>query len=225
MIGLVAATIYRKLRRHADFAADAQASTAPLKESKRIVYVLAALFSLDAFGGGFIVQSMLALWMFEKFQLSVVMPCGDLSGPGCSPHCIYCGGASPRDSHFGIMEPDAPAFQRVKLEVDSADAGSVLGHRAAARSQRAVADGCADAKLVRHGGGVAVRACGGCQHHVRSAQPGVVDQPADCRLPAPDWHSIAALIGGIVKIVYDLTLSRAALRGPPAPEESNPPKG
>ena len=68
-IGLVAATIYRKLP--ADFAADAQASTAPLRESKRIVYVLAALFSLDAFGGGFIVQSMLALWMFEKFQLSV----------------------------------------------------------------------------------------------------------------------------------------------------------
>jgi MFS family permease len=68
-IGLVAATIYRKLP--ADFATDAQASTAPLRESKRIVYVLAALFSLDAFGGGFIVQSMLALWMFEKFQLSV----------------------------------------------------------------------------------------------------------------------------------------------------------
>ncbi|HWZ70650.1 MAG TPA: MFS transporter [Casimicrobiaceae bacterium] len=69
VIGLVAATIYRKLP--ADFAVDTQASTAPLKESKRIVYILAALFSLDAFGGGFIVQSMLALWMFEKFQLSV----------------------------------------------------------------------------------------------------------------------------------------------------------
>jgi MFS family permease len=69
VIGLVAAMIYRKLP--TDFAADTQASTAPLKESKRIVYVLAALFSLDAFGGGFIVQSMLALWLFEKFQLSV----------------------------------------------------------------------------------------------------------------------------------------------------------
>ena len=38
---------------------------------RRIVYTLAALFSLDAFGGGFIVQSMLALWLFEKFQLSI----------------------------------------------------------------------------------------------------------------------------------------------------------
>jgi predicted MFS family arabinose efflux permease len=69
VIGLAAASIYRKLP--TDFAADMQTSTAPLKESKRIVYVLAALFSLDAFGGGFIVQSMLALWLFEKFQLSV----------------------------------------------------------------------------------------------------------------------------------------------------------
>jgi MFS family permease len=69
VIGLVAATIYRKLP--ADFAASTQTSTAPLKESKRIVYVLAALFSLDAFGGGFIVQSMLALWLFERFQLSI----------------------------------------------------------------------------------------------------------------------------------------------------------
>jgi hypothetical protein len=30
-----------------------------LRQSKRIVYTLAALFSLDAFAGGFIVQSLL----------------------------------------------------------------------------------------------------------------------------------------------------------------------
>jgi MFS family permease len=68
-IGLVSAMIYRKLP--AAFAADTQAPTAPLEKSKRVVYALAALFSLDAFGGGFIVQSMLALWLFERFQLSI----------------------------------------------------------------------------------------------------------------------------------------------------------
>jgi len=31
------------------------------------------LFSLDAFGGGFIVQSMLALWLFQKFDLSIAV--------------------------------------------------------------------------------------------------------------------------------------------------------
>jgi predicted MFS family arabinose efflux permease len=29
------------------------------------------LFSLDAFAGGFVVQSLLALWLFERFELSV----------------------------------------------------------------------------------------------------------------------------------------------------------
>ena len=36
-----------------------------------MVYKLAALFSLDAFAGGFVVQSLLALWLFERFDLSL----------------------------------------------------------------------------------------------------------------------------------------------------------
>ncbi len=35
------------------------------------VYTLAALFSLDAFGGGFVVQSMVALWLYQRFELSL----------------------------------------------------------------------------------------------------------------------------------------------------------
>src|SRR5204862_8292387 len=44
---------------------------APLRESKKRVYTLAALFSLDAFGGGFVVQSMVALWLYQRFGLSL----------------------------------------------------------------------------------------------------------------------------------------------------------
>jgi MFS family permease len=44
---------------------------AALGPSRRIVYKLAALFSLDAFAGGFVVQSLLALWLFERFDLSL----------------------------------------------------------------------------------------------------------------------------------------------------------
>jgi MFS family permease len=44
---------------------------APLRESRRIVVQLAALFSLDSFGGGFVVQSLLVLWLFQRFHLSV----------------------------------------------------------------------------------------------------------------------------------------------------------
>ena len=42
-----------------------------LGPSRNIVIRLAALFSLDAFAGGFVVQSLLALWLFEKFNLSL----------------------------------------------------------------------------------------------------------------------------------------------------------
>ena len=48
-----------------------QSPQAALGPSRHIVYKLAALFSLDAFAGGFVVQSLLALWLFERFDLSL----------------------------------------------------------------------------------------------------------------------------------------------------------
>jgi len=46
-------------------------TTPALGQSRGIVYRLAALFSIDAFAGGFVVQSLLALWLFERFDLSL----------------------------------------------------------------------------------------------------------------------------------------------------------
>ena len=43
---------------------------APLARSRPIVLRLTALFSLDAFGGGFVVQSLLVLWLARRFGLS-----------------------------------------------------------------------------------------------------------------------------------------------------------
>jgi MFS family permease len=67
LVGLVSAAIYRRLPATLH---EERRRAAPLGPSRRIVFTLAGLFSLDAFGGGFIVQSMLALWLFERFQLS-----------------------------------------------------------------------------------------------------------------------------------------------------------
>jgi MFS family permease len=44
---------------------------APLGPSRRRVYGLAALFSVDAFGGGLVVNALLALWLYERFGLSI----------------------------------------------------------------------------------------------------------------------------------------------------------
>jgi MFS family permease len=44
---------------------------APLTESRGIVIRLAALFSVDAFAGGLVLNSLLSLWLFERFGVSV----------------------------------------------------------------------------------------------------------------------------------------------------------
>jgi MFS family permease len=46
--------------------------TKPLERSRNVVLQLTALFSLDAAGGGFVVQSLLVLWLHLKFDLSTV---------------------------------------------------------------------------------------------------------------------------------------------------------
>jgi MFS family permease len=67
-LGLLSAALYRLLP-HAHV--EGAKPHAPLGPSRGIVYKLAVLFSLDAFAGGFVVQSLLALWLFERFDLSL----------------------------------------------------------------------------------------------------------------------------------------------------------
>jgi MFS family permease len=69
-LGLVGAAFYARLPR--TMAKDAPAAPATaLGPSRGTVYKLAALFSLDSFAGGFAVQSLVALWLFERFDLSL----------------------------------------------------------------------------------------------------------------------------------------------------------
>ncbi|MBI1866803.1 MAG: MFS transporter [Methylocystis sp.] len=68
-LGLAAVLLYARVPRRPP---PVQQVVAPaLGPSRAIVYKLAALFSLDAFAGGFVVQSLLALWLFERFDLSL----------------------------------------------------------------------------------------------------------------------------------------------------------
>ena len=48
-----------------------QGASAPLARSRGTVLRLSALFSLDSFGGGFAVQSLVALWLNQRFGLSL----------------------------------------------------------------------------------------------------------------------------------------------------------
>jgi MFS family permease len=68
-VGLLVWWLYRRLP---EDRAEAQAATsAPLGPSRRVVVRLAALFSVDAFAGGLVVNSLLALWLLQRFGLTL----------------------------------------------------------------------------------------------------------------------------------------------------------
>ena len=55
----------------ADVAAVESSASVPLGPSRRVVVRLAALFSVDAFAGGLVVNALLCLWLLERFGLSL----------------------------------------------------------------------------------------------------------------------------------------------------------
>jgi MFS family permease len=67
-VGIAAYAIYFRLRSEP---AAARAAPRALHRSRGIVIRLAALFCIDSFGGGFVVQSILALWLLQRFDLSL----------------------------------------------------------------------------------------------------------------------------------------------------------
>jgi MFS family permease len=69
-VGAVVLLLYARLPCAAAIDRDRHAAQ-PLGRSRKIVLILAALFSLDSFAGGFVVQSLLALWLFDRFGLSL----------------------------------------------------------------------------------------------------------------------------------------------------------
>jgi MFS family permease len=73
LFGIVTLWLYRPLTAAIEAPAETgpAARRQPLGKSKRLVYGLAALFGMDSFGTGFLVQSLLALWLYQRFQISV----------------------------------------------------------------------------------------------------------------------------------------------------------
>jgi MFS family permease len=71
LYGLVGCAVWLLYRRLPVPDAKASAPPAPLRHSRSIVWRLAALFSVDSFAGGLVVNSLLALWLFQRFEESL----------------------------------------------------------------------------------------------------------------------------------------------------------
>jgi MFS family permease len=70
VIAIVIALAYRGMQ-HGQGSAANVLPNAPLKRSRKIVLQLTTLFALDAFGGGFAIDSLLVLWLFLRFNMSL----------------------------------------------------------------------------------------------------------------------------------------------------------
>jgi MFS family permease len=68
LIGLAVWALYLRLPKTG---AHESGPRVPLGRSRGIVLKLAALFSLDSFAGGLVLNSLLALWLFERFGMSL----------------------------------------------------------------------------------------------------------------------------------------------------------
>jgi len=74
-MGLVLALLFRTISASAEVRIDAESPVAVkrllgLRSSRGVVLKLSGLFALDAFGGGFVVQSFVAYWFYLRFGVA-----------------------------------------------------------------------------------------------------------------------------------------------------------
>ena len=99
-VGVATFFLYGRLSPLAE--AGAAAAPSALGPSRRRVYGLAALFSLDAFGGGLVLNSLLALWLYERFGLDVATTGALFFATGlCSAGSYFA--ALPLARRFGLV--------------------------------------------------------------------------------------------------------------------------
>jgi MFS family permease len=70
LLAVLIAGLYRGLQHGAE-PSQMKARNAPLRKSRAIVIRLSTLFALDSFGGGFVIDSLVVLWLFLRFGLSL----------------------------------------------------------------------------------------------------------------------------------------------------------
>ncbi len=174
--GLLVWHLYRRLPEPAPH--ESPAPPVPLGVSRHTVRKLAALFSVDAFAGGLVVNSLLALWLFERFDLSLA----------AAGHFFFWSGLLSAFSQLaapwvakriGLLNTmvftHIPANIFLVLAALAPTPG--VGPGIAAAPVAVVANGRPDALGFRHGGGHATGTRGGGQLYGRAAQSGGGGRP------------------------------------------------
>ena len=151
-----------------------------------IVLRLSALFSVDAFGGGFAVQSILVLWLSLRFGLSTAQSGAVFFWSGLLTASSAL--LAPRIAgRIGLVRTMVFTHVPASLLLISAAAHADRRPRGGvpARAVAPVADGCAGPHELRDGGGRRRGAHRGRHDHERPPQPGVGAAAPRGRLAAP----------------------------------------
>ncbi len=155
---------------------------APLGESRRIVFKLAALFSLDSFAGGLVINALLALWLFQRFGLSLSAAGLFFFSTGLLSAVSQLA-AVPLARRIGLV--NTMVFTHVPASlclIAAAFAPSIeIRARPPADAQPAFPDGRPGAQCLRDVGGHAGGASCGRELHRGAAQPCRGGRPDDRR--------------------------------------------
>lgn len=71
LYGLIGVAVWLLYRRLPEPHTEERKSHQPLGPSRKIVIRLAMLFSVDSFAGGLVINALLALWLYQRFNMSV----------------------------------------------------------------------------------------------------------------------------------------------------------
>jgi MFS family permease len=198
---------------------------APLSRSRPVVYRLTALFALDSFGSGFVVKSMLALWLFQRFGFStqtagtVFFVSGLLSGLsqlasarlaariGLIPTMVYTHLPANAFLVLAAFMPTAPlaiTFLLLRTALSQMDVPARQSYVMAIvpPEERAAAASVTNVP--------------------RSLATALAPGPSGALLALSSF-GWPLVLGGALKIVYDLLLL-AQFRNAPPPEESSAPR-
>ena len=218
-IGVCVFFLYRKLPRGAEAAAGRPATG--LGRSRRNVARLAALFSVDAFAGGLLVQSLLALWLFERFDLSLPQAASFFFWASLLSACSQL--AAPRvAARFGLLNtmvfthiPSSVALIGAAFATRLDVALGLLLVRAALSQMDVPTRSAYVMALVEPG----ERAAAASYVAVPRSLAASISPSLSGAMLAAGWFAAPLIACGMLKIAYDVALL-VAFRKEPIEEES-----
>lgn len=211
LYALVGILVWWLYRRAPQVSVKEAAQAAPLGPSRAIVLRLAALFSLDSFAGGMVINTLLALWLQQRFGLSLAQAGVFFFWTG-----LLSAGSqlvAPRLArHIGLVNTMVFTHIPANLCLILAAFAPTLPVAMAlllVRGALSQMDVPARSAFVMAAVTPAERAAAASMTAVPRSLAAAISPSLAGALYAAGWLAAPMLAGGLLKIVYDLTLWRA----------------